>query len=200
MAARSLTRSPFLARTMALPSPSSLMAFKISTATRSFLTTRQIGASVSSPNFSDLLAGDASGVSDTTNSKTPGTRAAEANLSPHERKILIEAKKQLKLKQYEARLKLKAMEVGVSSIEELREKYLAQKKKKEEGSGKEGSHSTPSSSSSLVGSLGENASEIERRDARLADMIRTRAEAEAKRKLESGELNSNPSGGDGPIK
>ncbi|PWN43342.1 ATP11-domain-containing protein [Ceraceosorus guamensis] len=165
-------------------------------ALRSLSSTSLSSASVSAPSLSEVL--DASPLASNSNGTTPAQRAREANLSPQERRTLLEQKKERKLKEYESRLKVKAMEQGLS-LDEL----TAQARQKSEAAARARVDAAKAAADSFAASQQGQESEftssngnesLEQRDARLAAEIRARAEAEAKRKLESGDVGSGPGG------
>lgn len=120
-------------------------------------------------------------------SRTPVQARRAQHASPQDRRSAIQDERERKLKEYERVLKAKAAAEGLSSVEELAAKRRAEK------------------DASLGATLGLKptktaATTLEQKDMELAESIRRRAEAEAKRKLESGELSSNPNGEKSPVK
>ncbi|KAN0061145.1 hypothetical protein ACQY0O_006880 [Thecaphora frezii] len=118
-------------------------------------------------------------------SSTPAQGARRAAVSPEAHRLLIEYKRKRKMAEYESKLKLKAIKEGLVSVEELAAKMLQKAK----------AASLDSASPAAA------RSEVERRDAKLAAKIHAKAKAEARRKLETGQLDSNPNGeAEGPVK
>ncbi|CAO1623979.1 unnamed protein product [Sympodiomycopsis kandeliae] len=180
---------------MSLPSRSLLRAAR---ATHSVASTSSLRCISSSPRVryasvpddptQDLLSSAGSSSSSRHGGRSSIQARHHQAASPQERKSLMEDAKERKMRQYEKLLQARAAEEGVESIEALLSKKKAEK------------------DASLAASLGLKAgspSEIEKKDLELASKIREMAEKEAKRKLESGELDSRPNGGsgdEGPIK
>ncbi|EPQ26025.1 uncharacterized protein PFL1_06478 [Pseudozyma flocculosa PF-1] len=130
-------------------------------------------------------------------SQTPAQRARWEQASPEERKSMLEQRRDRKLAEYQSKLKLKAMQEGVSSVEELRQKKLQEAKAASMSSLKPASSDAPNADDRAACT-----SEVERKDAEVAAKIRAQSEAEARRKLESGQLGSSPHGSEseGPVK
>lgn len=106
----------------------------------------------------------------------------------------VQQKRERKLREYEAKIKVKAMQQGLSA-EELKDRSIKLAAAK---SGK-------SSPSSNVGSRSDLSSKymskVEERDQAIAQSIKERSKAEAAKKLASGQLQSTPNGAEeGPIK
>ncbi|PWZ03751.1 ATP11-domain-containing protein [Testicularia cyperi] len=173
------------------------------TATRSLCLSTPALAKVSPPlpfSWSHLNNDDAKRAS---SSSDPSQSAGEAAL-PKDHRALLSLKKERKLKEYEAKIKVKAMQEGLS-LEEFKQKSIAQSKARSMHPSSSTSTSIPSSAAKdsppSPNSTTDGASEVEKKDAKVAAQIRARSEAEAKRKLESGLLNSTPAGGqEGPVK
>ncbi|KDN53196.1 ATP11-domain-containing protein [Tilletiaria anomala UBC 951] len=177
---------PWLPRaTLALAGPSrtpssSATLLPVLSARRLHLT-RPERAAVSGPS-PDGLENSTSAAQASGSRETLAQNARSYNAPPSERQSAVQAAKERKMRQYEAVLKQKAAERGLKSIEELKAQVIAEK-----------------AAQKLSSKPAVSSSPIEERDAKVAADIRARAEAEAKRKLESGQLHPT-SNCKGPVK
>ncbi|CAO1615628.1 unnamed protein product [Parajaminaea phylloscopi] len=135
-------------------------------------------------------SGPAALASSSSAGRTPLQERHNQHASPQDRRSPLEATKERVYRQYEKALKAKAAEEGLDTVEALAAKRKAQKE------------------ASVSAALGlkppppgeAKVSKIEKRDAEVAARIRAAAEKEAKRKLASGQLGSNPGGENSPVK
>ncbi|ETS64074.1 hypothetical protein PaG_01306 [Moesziomyces aphidis] len=110
--------------------------------------------------------------------------ATSAPLPDH--RLSVQSKRERKLREYEAKIKVKAMREGLSP-EELQRRALESAK--------------PSKAVGSPAAEAETLSEVEKRDQELAEAMRQRSKDEAAKKLASGQVHSTPTGAqEGPIK
>lgn len=102
-------------------------------------------------------------------------------LTPEQRKIVIEAKRERNFKKYEAMLLERARKEGLSSVEELRARQEERRRAADAAASASADAARPTPMSGLT-----------EQDAKVAAEIRARVEAEAKRKLETGQFGSGP--------
>lgn len=104
-------------------------------------------------------------------------------LTAEQRKLVIETKRERNFKKYEAMLLEKARKEGLSSVEELR----ARQEERRKAADAAAAANADAGKKPAAGTAG-----LTEQDAKVAAEIRARVEAEAKRKLETGQFGSGP--------
>lgn len=129
------------------------------------------------------------------NESSEGKVALSSVVQDH--RASVQQKRDRKLREYEAKIKVKAMQEGLS-IEEFKRRSLESAAAKTVAP----ASSTPTpTSSKATSSQSKSLSEVERRDQALAEAMKERSKAEAAKKLASGQVHSTPTGAqEGPIK
>ncbi|KAJ9474020.1 Protein ATP11, mitochondrial [Pseudozyma hubeiensis] len=110
----------------------------------------------------------------------------------------VQQKRERKLREYEAKIKVKAMQKGLSPEEFKRRslEFAAVKPSQPASASTKAISSTESNHGAT-----ESLTEVERRDRAIAQSIQERSNAEAAKKLASGQVHSTPTGAqEGPIK
>lgn len=121
--------------------------------------------------------------------------ASTSLLLQHHRR-LVEQKRERKLREYEAKIKVKAMQKGLSP-EELKSRSI----KSPAAKSPQLASSTSSKATPAPTAGPSPLSKVEERDQAVARAIKERSKAQAAKKLASGQLHSTPTGAqEGPIK
>ncbi|EST08095.1 ATP11 [Kalmanozyma brasiliensis GHG001] len=108
----------------------------------------------------------------------------------------VQQKRDRKLREYEAKIKVKAMQKGLSPEEFQRRSLEFAAVKRTQSVGSKATSSTTAKSKETA-----SLSEVEKRDQAIAQSLRERSQAEAAKKLASGQVHSTPEGSqEGPIK
>lgn len=129
------------------------------------------------------------------NASNADTKASTSTLIQDHR-ISVQQKRERKLREYEAKIKVKAMQEGLTP-EEFKRRSLEQATAKSIQPAVDKKRTTAEESVATSNAL----SEVEKRDRELAEALKKRSEAEAAKKLASGQLHSTPTGAqEGPIK
>ena len=122
---------------------------------------------------------------------------ASSSVAQHQR-ASIQDKRERKLREYEAKIKLKAMQEGLSPQELKRRSLEFAAVKPTQPFGSKSIKATPSNTLKTESKV---LSQVEKRDQAIAQSIQDRANAEAAKKLASGQVHSTPTGSqEGPIK
>lgn len=128
------------------------------------------------------------------NSEAQSSSATSSFLRDH--RVSVQQKRDRKLREYEAKIKVKAMQQGLSPEEFKRRSLEIAAVKPSEPM----SRSTTTSSEAKLKTT-EALSEVEKRDQAIAQSIQHRSKAEAAKKLASGQVHSTPTGAqESPIK
>lgn len=156
---------------------------------RTFHSARVCLAQVSPPlpfSWSHLRSDDQS-----RNASESEAKAATASSVLQDHRASVQQKRDRKLREYEAKIKVKAMQQGLSPDEFKRRSLESAAVKPPQ----------PVAANTASEATASTKSEVERRDEAMAQAIKERSKAEAAKKLASGQLHSTPTGAqEGPIK
>ncbi|TKY89999.1 hypothetical protein EX895_001297 [Sporisorium graminicola] len=161
--------------------------------TRALHTARPCLAQVSPPlpfSWSHLKSDDQ------TRSSDQAQHAAATSAIVQDHRASVQQKRDRKLREYEAKIKVKAMQQGLSPEEFKRRSIESAAAKPSQPV-----TSTPNSAAPPNASVKSTLSEVEKRDQAIAQSLQQRSKAEAAKKLASGQVHSTPTGAqEGPIK